>query len=174
MVNSQPTDFLNSQEKYIFEEIKFIQKIMADSESAYANWENWFIAIQALLMAAVAQILSKSDLHPIIIIIEGLGMFLSLLFSCIQYGNRINVKARGERWKKLETLLSKELSKNSITFMAILGDQEKEKEQYWWNRFWFKRVFATYSMRIYVPLLFLLAWIGFFYFTVGRLYICCY
>ena len=35
--SSKNDDFLSSEEKYIFEEIKFIQKLMSDDNNAYSR-----------------------------------------------------------------------------------------------------------------------------------------
>ena len=42
-------EFLNSEDRWLFEEMKFIHKIMADAESTYGKWEAWFIVAENIL-----------------------------------------------------------------------------------------------------------------------------
>lgn len=112
-----------------------------------------FVAENILVFAAV-QLIVKSSFSIVVLFIGILGFVLSIQFILIQKGSHIYATARFNRWKELEELLSKPLTGKSGKFMGILSSQEAEISKHKW----YKPPLTTWSVRKYVPIVFLIFW----------------
>lgn len=147
--------FLDSEEQYLFEEIRFIQKIMTDAETSYGKWEGWFVASQGILLAVIGNSLSNELEPKFIILFSIVGLILCLQFFTIQMGNRIYATSRYNRWKELEEIICKKFSNKKGEFLQVLKAQEEHKKKHRW----YGRLTSTWIMRTLTPLLFGITWI---------------
>ncbi len=162
-------NFLSSEEQYLFEELKLIQKMMFEAENIYCRWENLFIIAEGILLAATGQLLLKEEknLYILAIIIGLFGIGISILFLIIQYGNYVYARARYDRWVNIEKLIQKPLKNKKGVFMAIIKYQTKWRNKY--KRYGFLG-YPTWYARICLPILFIAIWSLFTLFTIYLIY----
>ncbi len=154
--------FLTPEEEHLVEEIKFIQKIMADAENVYSAWERLFLLIMVALMAAIVAIIESNQNSGIINILPLFGIVFSVMFLFIQRGNHLYASARLERWKKLETLLKNKIVKDNCTYMQILSSQDEYLNRP--DNSLYKSPFTTWEVRKMYPIVFVIIWVVFLLF----------
>ncbi len=162
--NHQESDFLSSKQLAIVDEIKFIQKIMANAETSYAAWERWFLTAMGALVAAMVVILKDDKLDLLETILPILGVAFAVMFAQIQNGNYMYASARKERWKELEKLLKDVDIGNGLSYMQILSFTENfhntNVNNKWWKSCeWWKPPYTTWKVRQMYPIVFGLMWV---------------
>ena len=150
-------NFLTAKGKYLVDEIKFIQKIMSDSESIYSAWERWFLMVMAALISATILILKNENHAILILFVSFFGLAFSIMFALIQKGNHLYASARLERWKMIEELVKNEVPKEDQFYMQIISSQNEYLRRP--ENKWYKPPLTTWSVRKLYPVIFGAIWV---------------
>jgi len=127
--------FLSSEEEFLFEELKLVQRMSFEADAIYSKWEQWLVAAETVLIIAMVELLFRFEHRMLTLAVIIIGVLLSVCCYLIQAGNHIYATARLTRWEELEGLLTKKLQCGDGTFMRILEAQREERAKHSWYKY---------------------------------------
>lgn len=142
------------EEKLLLEEYKQGQDAYYRSEREYSSRENFFIVAEGIIVAAAVQALIKK-LFSVAILISLFGIMLSAVWFFMQARSCGYSKAREDRLKEIEGVLS--IKKDKFTIFAFERCcEEIRKDKYLKGC---HEKISTWKLIKSIPLIFLILWV---------------